>query len=44
MEKNKLLEQISRRKKDTRRPLTAAAAGMLIFFALMKTAPWFRRV
>ncbi len=42
MEKNKLLVQITRRQKDTRFMLSASAVGLLLFFAFMKTTPWFR--
>jgi hypothetical protein len=44
LEKNKLLVQISRRKKDTRHVLATTAMCLLLLFAIMKTTPWFRRV
>lgn len=44
MEKNRLLEKIFKRKKDTRWPLAAAALGILTLYCVIQITPQFRKI
>jgi len=44
MEKNRLLEMIIKRKKDTRWPLAATAFGVLVFYCIIQATPQFRKI
>ncbi|HPD61513.1 MAG TPA: hypothetical protein PKV48_07135, partial [Thermodesulfobacteriota bacterium] len=44
LEKNRLLEKIFKRKKDTRWPLSAAALGILALYCIVQATPQFRKI